>query len=632
MRRCPSPRPGKPRPFVLVPRTLTALGRRRRGSRRCARGSRRRAARSSGASAMTTASTLPTASPAPRASSARRSRETSRCRRPSTPGRVGGKCSPIEPSAGGAEDASAIAWRSASPSEWPSRPGECGIVDAAQPQRAPGAKGCASKPIPTRALIERLPVRSAATQDRLGELEVLGVVILKPSRETGDDARPECREPRRAPPRRSPRGPVSRARARICRAKGLRRRRPREPRAVDGLDDPPLADALDRVDDRGRRDRRARLARAASSTAADLRGSRRAAAPRRGRRRCPAPRAPSASKAPRAPRRPGRARRRRRPRRPLDQALERRRRGPGGAATTDAVEAGRRERLERPGEERPAGEMERAPSARCGARRVPEPAAATISETCRHRRPTRQTARISFSLRLQEIVDFLDLLVRQLLRLLEAAALVVLGDLLVLEHLLDPVVALVAEAPDLDARLLGHVVRLLGEVLAALLGQRRDRDADDLAVGLRVQAQLRLADRALDLAAIFGSQGAATMSVGSGTERFATWLIGTSAPYADTRMPSSIPRFARPVRSVLKRSFKRRDRRRSSASRCPSAPVSCLTLSLPMTSEPMSSPRTTRWMLPLHVEVEDLDRNPVLHAERDGRRVHDLQPGSSACR
>jgi hypothetical protein len=89
-------------------------------------------------------------------------------------------------------------------------------------------------------------------------------------------------------------------------------------------------------------------------------------------------------------------------------------------------------------------------------------------------------------------------------------------------------------------------MRLLREVLAALLGQRRDRHADDLAVVLRVEAKVRLADGALDLAAIFGSHGAAMMSVGSGTERLATWLSGTSVPYAETVMPSSIPRFARP--------------------------------------------------------------------------------------
>src|SRR5262249_47136625 len=102
-------------------------------------------------------------------------------------------------------------------------------------------------------------------------------------------------------------------------------------------------------------------------------------------------------------------------------------------------------------------------------------------------------------LALQQLVDFGDLPIRELLGLLEAAPLVVLRDLLVLEHLLQPVVALVTEATDLHPRFFGHVVRLLGEVLSPLFGQRGNRDADNLPVALRVQAQLRLSDRALDL-------------------------------------------------------------------------------------------------------------------------------------
>src|SRR5262249_28031499 len=95
-------------------------------------------------------------------------------------------------------------------------------------------------------------------------------------------------------------------------------------------------------------------------------------------------------------------------------------------------------------------------------------------------------------LRLEQFVDFLDLSVGELLRFFEAATLVVLGNRLVLIELLEPVVALVPVAADLDARLLRHVVRLLRQVLPAILGQRGNRDPHELPVGLRVQAQLGL--------------------------------------------------------------------------------------------------------------------------------------------
>ena len=40
---------------------------------------------------------------------------------------------------------------------------------------------------------------------------------------------------------------------------------------------------------------------------------------------------------------------------------------------------------------------------------------------------------------------------------------------------------------------------------------------------------------------------------------------------------------------------------------------------------PIRSPATTRSMLPLVVEAEDVDRQAVVHAERERRRVHHLQ-------
>src|SRR5262245_59439685 len=83
-------------------------------------------------------------------------------------------------------------------------------------------------------------------------------------------------------------------------------------------------------------------------------------------------------------------------------------------------------------------------------------------------------------LRFQQVVDFLDIAVRKLLRLLKAASLVILVDRLVLEEFLQAVVALVAVAADLDARFLGHVMRFLGEILPAIFGQSGNRNPHEL--------------------------------------------------------------------------------------------------------------------------------------------------------
>src|SRR6476659_5502243 len=67
-------------------------------------------------------------------------------------------------------------------------------------------------------------------------------------------------------------------------------------------------------------------------------------------------------------------------------------------------------------------------------------------------------------------VDLTDIVVVELLDLVEAAALVVLADGLVLLHLLELVVALAARLAYAVARVLGHVVGLLDALLAPLLG------------------------------------------------------------------------------------------------------------------------------------------------------------------
>ena len=79
-----------------------------------------------------------------------------------------------------------------------------------------------------------------------------------------------------------------------------------------------------------------------------------------------------------------------------------------------------------------------------------------------------------------------------------AAPLVVFGDLVVLEQLLQPVVGVAAHLADAVAPLFGVLVHQLRQLLAPLLGQRGNRNADHLAVGGRIQAEVGAADGAFD--------------------------------------------------------------------------------------------------------------------------------------
>ena len=94
----------------------------------------------------------------------------------------------------------------------------------------------------------------------------------------------------------------------------------------------------------------------------------------------------------------------------------------------------------------------------------------------------------------------LDVLVGDLLDLVEPLLLVVLGDLVILEQLLQPVVGVAAHLADAVAALLGQLVDVARQLLAALFGERRERDAHDLAVVGRVQAEIGGANRLLDRA------------------------------------------------------------------------------------------------------------------------------------
>ena len=111
------------------------------------------------------------------------------------------------------------------------------------------------------------------------------------------------------------------------------------------------------------------------------------------------------------------------------------------------------------------------------------------------------------------------------------ALLVVLGDLVVLEQLLELVVAVAAHLADGGARLLGHDVRLLHQVLAALFGEHRDRDADDFAVGGGVEAEVGVADGFLDRRRPSTCPTARrTSSAASGTLMLAACASGVGVP------------------------------------------------------------------------------------------------------
>ena len=66
----------------------------------------------------------------------------------------------------------------------------------------------------------------------------------------------------------------------------------------------------------------------------------------------------------------------------------------------------------------------------------------------------------------------------------------VLGHVAVLLHLLREVVCLAADVADRYLRGIAHLRDLLGQLLAALLGQLREDEADRLAVVLRVDAEV----------------------------------------------------------------------------------------------------------------------------------------------
>ena len=141
-----------------------------------------------------------------------------------------------------------------------------------------------------------------------------------------------------------------------------------------------------------------------------------------------------------------------------------------------------------------------------------------------------QTSRISASFLAVISSTFGDGLVGGLLHALQALALVVLGDRRVLERFLQHLVGVAARAAQGDLALLGHLLDDLDQLLAPLLGQRRHRQAHQLAVGLRVQAQLRRADRLLDLGDQRTLPGLDGDEARVGDRDDATWFSGVGVP------------------------------------------------------------------------------------------------------
>ena len=138
--------------------------------------------------------------------------------------------------------------------------------------------------------------------------------------------------------------------------------------------------------------------------------------------------------------------------------------------------------------------------------------------------------RISFSLAVRGLVDLLDRVVGQLLHLMLEPLALVLADLVLLLVLLEMIHPVAADVADRDARLLGILADELGELLAALLGQLGDRQADHLAVGDRVEAEAGRADRLFDRLTFERSHTCTESIRGSGVETVATWFSGMFEP------------------------------------------------------------------------------------------------------
>src|ERR1700688_3577378 len=95
----------------------------------------------------------------------------------------------------------------------------------------------------------------------------------------------------------------------------------------------------------------------------------------------------------------------------------------------------------------------------------------------------------------REVFDFLGLGVSDLFEFVERALLVVLADFLFLLEFLDGLFNVAAHAANRGAMIFEHLVNVLREILAAIFGERRDRNANDFAVVRGIQAEIGHANR-----------------------------------------------------------------------------------------------------------------------------------------
>src|SRR6185503_3435174 len=99
---------------------------------------------------------------------------------------------------------------------------------------------------------------------------------------------------------------------------------------------------------------------------------------------------------------------------------------------------------------------------------------------------------------LDQLVDALDVLFGHGFDLVVRVSMVVLRDLLVFLELLQHLEGVAPVVADGDPVVLRDLLHVLDQLLPPLLGERRDRHANDLAVVLRREAEIGGVDRALD--------------------------------------------------------------------------------------------------------------------------------------
>src|SRR2546426_6075308 len=111
-----------------------------------------------------------------------------------------------------------------------------------------------------------------------------------------------------------------------------------------------------------------------------------------------------------------------------------------------------------------------------GPGRIP-PGTVRVSGRAAPSRPGPSDLEDLFFLVLRQLVDLVDVEIGLLLHLVQPALLVILGDRLVLEELLQRLVGVPALQPDRRPPVLGDLVHTLRELLAALFRERGDGDA-----------------------------------------------------------------------------------------------------------------------------------------------------------